>query len=150
MAALVTIATFDRMYEASLAKARLESEGIQAFVHGENTARVFTGIGGELGNVQLQVHQDDEASARALLTLDEEGEDEFLMSLQAEAAVAEEEDEQEEYISHDHCPRCGSDNLFTNDYSLLARLGAILLLGIPFLFMKRERECAICGLKFKL
>jgi len=153
MPSLVAIATFDRQYEASLAKARLESEGIRAFIHGENVARVFTGVGGEMGSVILQVAADDEDHARAILAIDEEGYDEFLMSLQAEVAGDTTEDggtsEKERFESRDVCPRCGSDNMFTNEYSPVARLGAYLLLGIPFLFMKREHECAICGYKWR-
>jgi hypothetical protein len=145
MPSLVTIATFDRQYEASLAQARLESEGIKAFIHGENTARMFTGVGGEVGSVLLQVLSEDEDHARAILAMDEEGYDEFLSSLQAEGA----EGEKETFESRDHCPNCGSDNIFTSDISPLSRLGAIFLLGIPLLFMKKERECAICGHTWK-
>jgi len=141
MASLVTIATYDRQYEASLAQARLESEGVQAFVHGENTARIFTEVGGEIGSVLLQVRAEDEDHARAILAMDEEGYDEFLSSIQAENA----EEQRETFESRDHCPNCGSDNIFTTDISPLSKLGAIFLLGIPLLFMKKERECAICG-----
>lgn len=143
---LVTIATYTRQYEASLAQARLASEGIRAFVHGENTARVFQGFGGELGTILLQVSSDDEANARAILAMDEEGYDDFLTALQAEAAG--EEHEEETFTKGDKCPRCGSDNLFTNEYSAVAKFGSILLLGIPFLFMKHEHECTMCGMKF--
>ncbi len=151
MAELVTIATFDRTSDAELARALLASEGIPAVVQDEHAARVFTGVPGALGTVRLQVAAADEDAARAVLAMDEEGYDEFLAEIQAEAAggdVGEDEKDLVERPSGPRCPHCGSDNLFTEPLPFWKQLLGIVLLGIPFIVYKRSRECAICGTKF--
>lgn len=91
---LVTVAEFRETAEAEMAKLRLHSAGIDCFLVGENTAQLYgTGLGG----LQLQVNPEDEADARAVLSLvaapgdaeSAEAADEVATPTDAEANAAE-------------------------------------------------------------
>jgi len=60
---LITVATFPEPAEANMARAMLESAGIQVFLSGEN-ANSLLPVAFES---QLQVRAEDESAARALL-----------------------------------------------------------------------------------
>jgi Putative prokaryotic signal transducing protein len=75
----VTVARFATPHEAHLAKLRLESEGIVAFVADENVNRIQPLLGPALGWIRLQVADEDVDAARHVLTTDDPG---------AEAALA--------------------------------------------------------------
>lgn len=60
---VVTIAEFNEPLEAEMAKMRLESAGIEAFLSGENARIMEPG----LGPLQLQVKAAEEEDARAIL-----------------------------------------------------------------------------------
>lgn len=59
----VTIARFTEPLEAEMARLRLQSAGIETFLSGENAGMMEPG----LGPLQLQVREEDEADARAIL-----------------------------------------------------------------------------------
>ena len=68
--ALVTVAEFARPAELMLARARLESAGIECFAADENTNRMIGPLHGALmgpHGVRLQVRRADLDDARALL-----------------------------------------------------------------------------------
>ena len=69
--ALVEAARFANSFEARMANARLESEGIMSFLFGLDSNPAFAG---GLFNIQLMVDEDDLAEARAILSAsDDEG-----------------------------------------------------------------------------
>ena len=74
-----TVARFAMPHEAHLAKLRLESQGIAAFLADENVNRIQPLLGPALGWVRLQVADEDVAAARRILTTDDP---------EAEAALA--------------------------------------------------------------
>lgn len=59
----VTVARFNEQLEADMARLRLQSAGIETFLSGENSGRMEPGM----GPLQLQVREEDEADARAVL-----------------------------------------------------------------------------------
>jgi len=63
---LVTIARFSDYMQAELAKQRLESEGITAFVMGENVASVYGGVPAAV-DVELQTLESQADHAREIL-----------------------------------------------------------------------------------
>lgn len=63
MSDTVTIARFNEQLEADMARLRLQSAGIETFLSGENSGRMEPGM----GPLQLQVREEDEADARAVL-----------------------------------------------------------------------------------
>ena len=64
---MVVIASFGRPWEAQLAKARLEAEGIRAFLLDEQVISVNPFYSPALGGVKLAVAAQDAARARELL-----------------------------------------------------------------------------------
>ena len=66
---MVVIASFGRPWEAHLAKARLEAEGIRAFLLDEQAISVNPFYSPALGGVKLTVAAHDATRARELLGL---------------------------------------------------------------------------------
>ena len=67
MSRLVTLETFSSSWEAQLARACLESEGIQAIVADEHFFRLYNALSSTLGGVRLQVRPEDFEQAAELL-----------------------------------------------------------------------------------
>lgn len=66
----VTVGHFSLPYEAHLGRARLESEGIEALVADEHTINMQWMLSDALGGVRLQVNDEDQGRARAILAED--------------------------------------------------------------------------------
>jgi hypothetical protein len=64
---LVTIETFSSPWQAQLARACLESEGIHAVVADEHFYRLYGALSGTLGGVKLQVRPEEARRAAELL-----------------------------------------------------------------------------------
>src|SRR6185312_13739558 len=64
---LVTVARFRDLPEAMLARGRLQSAGIDAFLADENYIRMDWFMSNMIGNMRLQVREDDAESAQEIL-----------------------------------------------------------------------------------
>jgi hypothetical protein len=64
---LITIATFANPVEANLAKNRLETAGIRAFLADEETVDMAWQLTGAVGGIKLQIPEGDEEVALSLL-----------------------------------------------------------------------------------
>lgn len=64
---LVTVATFDTPIDAEIAKNKLESVGVRAFLADEATIRMASYLGPAMGGVKLLVLDSDVESARSVL-----------------------------------------------------------------------------------
>jgi hypothetical protein len=64
---LVTVETFSSAWEAQLARACLEAEGIHSIVADENFYRLYGALSSTLGGVRLQVRPEDSLRAAELL-----------------------------------------------------------------------------------
>src|SRR5258707_1016358 len=64
---LITIATFGNAVEANLAKNRLETAGIRAFLADEDTVDMAWQLTGAVGGIKLQIPEGDEEVALSLL-----------------------------------------------------------------------------------
>jgi putative signal transducing protein len=64
---LVTVETFSSAWEAQLARACLEAEGIHAVIADENFYRLYGALSSTLGGVRLQVHPEEAGRAAELL-----------------------------------------------------------------------------------
>lgn len=64
MSDLVTISTHRIVLEAELAKAALEAEGIEAYIHASHAHDLYPGV---LGDVELQVRVRDRERAEEVL-----------------------------------------------------------------------------------
>lgn len=130
---LITVAHFDFPWEAQLARARLESEGIEAWVADEHTIGMQWLYCNALGGVRVQVDVEDLYLARAILCEDRSAE------VEAQAGG-----------TPMICPCCGSSH--TRYRALGRRLAFLVFLGIDFpLFPVRHSvECDDCGARSRL
>ncbi|MFL6236992.1 MAG: putative signal transducing protein [Thermoanaerobaculia bacterium] len=67
LAKLITVETFSSAWEAQLARAALESEGIDAVIADEHFLRLYGALTSTLGGVRLQVRPEDAGRAADLL-----------------------------------------------------------------------------------
>ncbi|MBV1916244.1 MAG: DUF2007 domain-containing protein [Pseudomonadales bacterium] len=124
---LTTVAAYSFPYEAHIGRAKLESEGIPAFVADEHTINMQWLYSNALGGVRLQVaasHRD-----AALKILNEDRSD----------LLADEEGE-----DLPTCEKCGSTN--TEFYQIGKRFAFLVFLGLHFpLFPTRTAiRCLQC------
>ena len=123
---LVTIHAFTSPHEAHLAKAQLESCGMEAFVFDDALVGIQPWYSHAVGGVKLRVFSSDCAEALAVLGY---------------------EDPLAEKV--DRCPQCGSYDV---DYGVKPRWGArfvsglviFLFLGLPLLFRGKLWRCNVC------
>ena len=125
---LVTIASFSFPHEAHIARAKLESEGIPAFVADEHTINMQWLYSNALGGVKVQVPDTFVKQANEVLALND-----------SEALIA-----QEGYDGF-LCPQCGSQNTeFLVRGRRIAFL-AFIALHFPLWPFKRQIQCNECG-----
>lgn len=125
---LMTVARYTYPYEAQIARALLESEGVSAFIADEQTINMQWLYSDALGGVRLQVAEEDLLRARSILQDDRET---VLLEQEGEDRPA--------------CPVCGSQN---TEYHQIGRRWAFLMfLAIDFpLFRVRDGiRCHACG-----
>jgi Putative prokaryotic signal transducing protein len=125
---LTTVATYSFPYEAQIARAKLDSEGIPAFVADEQTINMQWLYSNALGGVRLQVPKQFAQQASEILAED-----------YSEDLV------QEKGIDTDHCQACNSAN--TEPYQKGRRWAFLVFLGLDFpLFpVKNTVRCRACG-----
>ena len=125
---LVTIASYSFPFEAHIARSRLESEDIPAFVADEHTINMQWLYSNALGGVRLQVPE--EFVETALAILDEDREQDLVEAVGDDSTP---------------CPHCGSPH---TEYRQIGRRWAFLVfLGLEFpLFPVRDGiRCNHCG-----
>ena len=132
---MVTIATFSHGIQAQVARAKLESEGIFAFLADDNMVTMNWLYSNAIGGVRLQVKESDaERSARILQTAPER-----------QATLTD---------SGSNCPECDPANVSYHTFALrplfiswavtqiIQTMSALLLLpsinSIPLPFVKRK------------
>ena len=151
MADLVSIASFDDLGIASLARARLEAAGIPCFLTNEYLVGLNWLYTRAVGGVELKVPTAEAEEARELLSQDFSAQD--LQNLQEWQELQELNDEippeaLELLTPPPSCPHCGSSDI--QDNSLRRPLGALsLLTGIPLPFAPRWSKCRNCGKRWR-
>lgn len=125
---LKTIATYSFPIEAQIARARLDAEGIPAFVADEQTINMQWLYSNAMGGVRLQVPSAFEVQARELLAED--------LSVEVEA---------QQGGDVLRCSHCGSEH--TVPFQRGRRWAFLVFLGLDFpLFpVKNSRKCDDCG-----
>jgi len=117
---LVTIATFGQSWEAHLALGKLEAAGIGAVLTDEN----IVGIGGGLysglaGGIKLQVPSHEIERAMEVLP-------------------------RRVWVRQYRCPKCGSVETRDLDVTFGTKILFLCLLGVPYLFVRKQRFCLNC------
>lgn len=120
---LVVVTTFENALEAEIARGRLESEGISAFIIDGHIVGANWGLSNAVGGVKLQVREVDLLKAKEILgVIQEMGED----------------------SGWGQCPKCQSKKL---EVKVDRRFPFLtwLFLGIPLLFPQKSFLCHSCG-----
>lgn len=128
---MVTVARYSFPHEAHIARAKLESEGIPAFVADEYTINMQWLYSNALGGVRVQVPKPFAKQAKEILSQD------YSQSLVAKQ-------DQEGYP----CPECGS---LDTDFIVKGKRMAFLVfmtLHFPLWPFKRQSKCNNCGTIF--
>jgi Putative prokaryotic signal transducing protein len=126
---LVTVGTFAAPWEARLALARLESEGIEAVVADENVGSLYGW--GVVGGVKLRVREDEAARAAEVLASESPIPRIYLVT--------------EEDALEPRCPTCRSEDISFERWSWRGFVGFWLLLGFPLPIPSRRWTCRHCG-----
>jgi hypothetical protein len=137
---LVTVGRFREVWEAHLARAELESEGIFAHVADEQMVTMNWLYSNALGGVRLQVPAMEADRAREILS------DRVEFVILDDDASPEEEKAWEEAVPGP-CPRCGSENVSRKRFATWSLFLNILLLG---LLLRDDRlQCEECRYKWE-
>jgi Putative prokaryotic signal transducing protein len=127
---LVTVASFTSPWEAQLARARLEAEGIESIVADEHVVRLHWVISNAVGGVKVRVRPEDAERASEALTASAPLPEIYLVT--------------EEEAARRRCPGCNSDNITYQRWSRLAFFGTWLLLGFPLPVPRNRWSCRRC------
>ena len=130
---LITVGVFASAWEARLAQARLEAEGIDAMIADEHTGHLY---GANLvGGVKLRVREDEAGRAGELLRDRRPLPEIYLVT--------------EEDARQPRCPTCRSDHSSFERGSLRGLRGSWLLLGVALPVPRRRWSCRGCGAEWK-
>ncbi|HVR97706.1 MAG TPA: DUF2007 domain-containing protein [Thermoanaerobaculia bacterium] len=129
----MTVATYSSPWEAELARARLESEGIDSIVADAHLSRLY--CSNIVGGVKVQVREDEAARAGDLLR--------ELRPIPEIYLVTEED------AGQPRCPGCNSDNITFERWSRLGFVSSWLLLGFPLPVPRNRWLCNLCGADWK-
>ena len=153
---LAIIAKFPTPTEAYLAKAKLEAEGIESMVLDDNIVATDWLYRDLVGQVKLQVRQDDAAKAKAILARQEQPLTEDLApedyaELDPEGPEAEEVSNlaEAETTPAVTCPQCGCEDVTYEKYNHGLFWWTILLIRAPLPWPKRQWTCKQCGYTWK-
>lgn len=132
---LVTVETFSTPWEAQLARARLETEGIDAVIADEHFARLYGPLTSSLGGIRLKVREEDAPRAAEILQDRHPIPEIYLVT--------------EEDAAQPRCPGCKSEHLELERWSRIGILGSWVLLGVPLPIPRRRWICRHCGADWK-
>ncbi len=139
---LITIATFTHPTEAHVHRAKLESEGIPAFVADENVVTMNWFYSTAIGGVKLQVAEPNAERAQQILN--------DIDRFNGDRDALPEDQPQ--------CPRCrafsGSYETFDPRAAFIPQVLTIWIsgssAGVPIPFLSKKWRCNECGYRFKL
>jgi hypothetical protein len=130
----VTVRAYTSPWEAQLARACLEAEGIDSVVTDEHLARIWCAA--TVGGIKLLVREEDAPRASELLRNLRPIPDIHLVT-EADLPLPQ------------RCPSCKSDNLSLERWSVIGLLGTWLLLGLAIPVPRRRWSCRGCGSDWK-
>ena len=123
----VTVGWYLHPIEAEIARGRLESEGVPAFLHSNNHSQVNWPITLALGGIRLQVPSSAAQEAKEILQ-----------------SVVPLPDSEEDIA----CPSCGSLDSKPEETSWEIAFLVVHFLHLPLPFRRGGRRCQECGRKW--
>ncbi|TYT74383.1 putative signal transducing protein [Desulfobotulus mexicanus] len=127
---MIVIARFSFPHEAHIAKASLDSAGIESCIADEHTVNAQWLFSNAIGGVRLMVAEKDADEASQILNTD------FSESLDNE--INDEE-------GRDACPHCGSTDLSPYTKGKRPAFLVFILIGFPLFFYRHGYKCNQCG-----
>ena len=132
---LVTIARFRDLPEAMLARGRLQSAGIDAFLADENYIRMDWFMSNMIGNMRLQVREDDADSAQEILG--QQVPEDFEIGADGEK------------FEQPRCPKCGSVDIEFEGVNRGLGLISAYAIGVPLPLRSDMWKCNHCGAEWR-
>ena len=126
---LVTVGAYASPWEAQLARACLEAEGVDSVVADEHLGRIWCAT--TVGGIKLKVREEDAPRAAELLRSRKPIPEIYLVT-------------ESDLPDAQRCPSCKSDNLVLERWSVLGFLGTWLLLGMALPVPRRRWTCRGC------
>ena len=138
MAGLITIATFTSPLDAHIAKGRLETEGISAFITHEYHISVAWFLSNALGGVKVRVLRENQAEAEKIVQSHVNGEYEETLNQEFGS------------LESNACPKCKSAD-FKSRFPLgLLALNVFALVIDALLPVRRNKHyCRKCDYRWK-
>jgi hypothetical protein len=144
---LVTVGSFTYMYEAELLAAKLDSEGIEAYIPDAMTINVDPFLSNSLGGIRVQIRASDVDKARELLT-----------SLQNKSKP---EPQKPRFVTHNNqkmrlnngvCMECGAAGIYMSVQPIWRTLLSYLVIFSTDLPFSKPRTCwcSACNAEWKL
>lgn len=130
---LMTVASYSFPYQAQIARARLEVDGIQAYVADEHTITMQWLYSDALGGVKVQVREQDLSRARSILAED--------LSVDAMIVAADDKPLRTTIC----CEACGGSQLEPCSIGVRGAWSMFLLLQFPLWPFRRTLRCRDCG-----
>ena len=132
---LVTIAVYSHPYEADLAKARVEAEGIPAFVADEFMVNLNWLYSNAIGGIRLQVPESDVELAREVLFTNSEDLPDISPNEEPDSI----------------CPKCGSTaNEYVDPDAKRLTYLFWLIVTFPIFRTPRKLKCSKCNFIWKM
>lgn len=145
---LIVLKTYMYPSEAYPLMSKLESEGINCFLDGENTITVHPFLSNAIGGVKLKIRESDAETALNIIRESE-----------TESTIDKETSEKEIPAGFSYgfikvetfCPECDSTMVFRKKMPAwqIALSIVLLPLYLPLLFAKKKHYCADCGYEWK-
>ncbi|MDK3159557.1 DUF2007 domain-containing protein [Kamptonema cortianum] len=129
MSEMILLKRFNTLEEAFMARAMLDSAGIDALIPDEYTLQNSWLWITAYEGVRLMVAEDSIEEARAILQISTEN--------------------QSPYLSGFTCPACGSQRVINASLRRRSLAAIIAILHIPLPFRRDKYECADCGHHWK-
>lgn len=120
---MITIASFQSIDEAQLARMKLEGSGIDSFIADEAMVNMNWLYSNAIGGVRLQIHEEDLETAKEILELKP-----------AEKGVVS-------------CPSCGSQNIVYRKIGIISAIS--LMIGFILPASKILIDCDDCKHSFQ-
>lgn len=138
---LVVVARFVFPYQAHMLAGKLEAEGIQAFVHGENLMTMNILYNGLAGGVRVEVKQSDLEAAQAIMQQIEANvtpSTELPQHLDIDGTIFE--------LVKGICPECGTASVYFKTGTVLSNtaIAAVALAFAVPLRLDHKYFCCTC------
>jgi hypothetical protein len=147
---IITIATFADPMQAELAKIWLETHGVECFLADRNIATIQLTVGMS-PSVRLQVPEVEIERAEEILSrLPDHTQEEIDPKEEEPPALDPPTQEEATHQNASACPKCKANRIEkSRDLTFTTYMLAIVLLGLPLLFIKPTNHCKRCGHTWK-